>query len=169
MALVVDALAIAAQALVGLHLGKRPQLAISYARRILGWGVVAGLALLVVMAAGSSFLPELFSNDAEVVAEVGSVYVFIVVMQPLNAVVFVWDGIAIGASSFVYLAVSTAASAVATAVVLAGVQLQGWGLQGVWWSLVAMMLVRFATLAWWHRTGPFGGARDPSLSSQAGG
>jgi MATE family multidrug resistance protein len=168
LALIVDALAIAAQALVGLHLAKTPELAVAYSRRILGWGIVAGVVLMGVMAAGWSILPDLFTNDPEVVAEVAAIYVFIVVMQPLNAIVFVWDGIAIGASSFAYLAASTVASAIATAAVLVAVQQQEWGLSGVWWSLVAMMLVRFAALAWWHATGPLATAQGPSLESLGG-
>jgi putative MATE family efflux protein len=162
LALMVDALAIAAQALVGLHLGDQPSLAVAYSRRILGWGVVAGVVLMGAMAAGWSVLPGLFTNDPDVIAEVTAVYGFIVAMQPLNAIVFVWDGIAIGASSFTYLAASTVASFLATAAVLAVVQQQGWGLPGVWWSLVAMMLVRFGALAWWHLTGPLATAPDPS-------
>lgn len=165
LALVVDALAIAAQALVGLHLAENPTRAAAYSRRILSWGVVAGMALLALMAAGWGVLPGLFTNDADVVAEVTAVYAFIVVMQPLNAVVFVWDGIAIGASSFAFLAASTVASAIATAVVLAVVQQQGWGLPGVWWSLVAMMAVRFVALAWWHATGPLATGPNPSPES----
>ena len=51
-----------------------------------------------------------------------------------------------------FFSASTVASAVATAAVLGAVQLQGWGLTGVWWALVAMMVVRFVTLAWWYRT-----------------
>lgn len=168
LALVVDALAIAAQALVGLHLEERPGLARAYSRRLLGWGLVGGLVLMVLMAAGKGILPGVFSNDAEVISEVEGVYLFIVLMQPLNAIVFVWDGIAIGASRFSFLAASTVAASLATAAVLLVVQSQGWGLPGVWWSLVAMMAVRFVTLAWWHLTGPVGAGSDPSRGSQAG-
>ena len=151
--LVVDALAIAAQALVGLHL-RDPGMARLLAANLLRWGLSPALVWKRCMAAGWGVLPEVFTNDADVLAEVESVYLFIVVMQPLNAIVFVWDGIAIGASSFAYLAASTVASFFATAGVLAVVQQRGWGLPGVWWSLVAMMLVRFGTLAWWHVHGP---------------
>lgn len=167
LALVVDALAIAGQALVGLHIGEDSRLANAYARRLLGWGVVAGFVLMALMGLGWSALPGLFSSDAEVVAQVGAVYGFIVAMQPLNAVVFVWDGIAIGASRFAFLAASTVAAAAATAAVLAVVQVRSWGLAGVWWALVAMMLVRFVALLWWHLTGPLGSAQDPSLESPA--
>ncbi len=169
LALVVDALAIAAQALVGLHLYERSYLAARYARRLLAWGLGSGMVLLLVMAAGRPLLPGIFSNDPDVVAQVESVYLFIVLMQPLNAVVFVWDGIAIGASRFAFLAGSTVAAGLATAAVLVVVQQQGWGLPGVWWALVAMMAVRFGTLAWWHLTGPLSSAPDPSPESPAAG
>ncbi len=164
LALVIDALAIAGQALVGLHFASDRTLARAYARRLLTWGTVGGFVLAGVMAIGWSWLPGVFSNDADVVAQVGGVYVFIVAMQPLNAVVFVWDGIAIGASSFSFLAATTVLAGAATAVVLAGVQLWDWGLPGVWWALVAMMGVRFVTLVWWHVFGPLAG-RDPSPAS----
>jgi MATE family multidrug resistance protein len=167
LALVVDALAIAAQAIVGRYLLSEPTEAAAYARRLLGWGTVAGVILLLLMGAGSTVLPGWFSNDAEVVAEVESVYLFVVLMQPLNAVVFVWDGIAIGASRFGFLAASTVTAALVTAAVLAVVQWQNWGLQGVWWALVAMMLVRFGSLLWWHLTGPLAGVSNPSRGSPA--
>ncbi len=167
LALVVDALAIAGQALVGLHLGTEPALARAYSARLLKWGFVSGVFLAAVMGAGWAVLPGLFTNDAGVLAEVEAVYVFIVVMQPLNAIVFVWDGIAIGASRFAFLAASTVASALATAAVLVVVQVRGWGLAGVWWALVAMMLVRFVSLAWWYATGPLATSPDPSRGSPA--
>jgi MATE family multidrug resistance protein len=167
LALVVDALAIAGQALVGLHFAHNRALARAYSARLLRWGLLGGLVLAGVMAAGWSTLPGLFTNDAEVAAEVSGVYGFIVAMQPLNAIVFVWDGIAIGASRFAFLAGSTVAAAGATAAVLAAVQVWNWGLPGVWWALVAMMVVRFLALAWWHLSGPLGSAPDPSPASPA--
>lgn len=167
LALVVDALAIAGQALIGLHLEGHPVKATVYSRRLLGWGVVAGIVLMAIMGLGWSVLPGLFSSDPEVVAQVGAVYGFVVLMQPLNAVVFVWDGIAIGASRFGFLAGSTVAAAVAMAAVLAVVQMRSWGLPGVWWAMVTMMLVRFLTLSWWYRNGPLGSGRGPSPESPA--
>jgi len=167
LALVVDALAIAAQALVGLHLDRNPKLARAYSRRLLGWGLAGGMLLAALMAAGWSLLPGVFTSDADVLAGVASVYVFIVVMQPLNAIVFVWDGIAIGASRFGFLAGSTVVAAFAMATVLMVGYQRNWGLPGVWWALTAMMLVRFGTLAWWYLSGPLGSARGPFRESPA--
>lgn len=166
LALVVDALAIAGQALIGLH---RDDLTVAaaYARRLLAWGVVAGLILMAAMFAGWSTLPRLFTGDQEVISQLGAVYGFIVVMQPLNAVVFVWDGIAIGASEFVFLAASTTLAAATTAVILGFVQVQAWGLRGIWWALVAMMIARLGSLLWWQLRGPLSNGRGPSRESPA--
>jgi len=169
LALVIDALAIAAQAVVGLHFDRDRALARAYANRLLTWGLAAGVLLALLMAAGMDTLPRLFSTDAAVIDQVSGVYLFIVLMQPLNAVVFVWDGIAVGASRFVFLAGSTTAAAAVTAVVLGLVQWRDWGLPGVWWAIAAMMIVRFAALLWWHRSGPLGTARGPFLASRAEG
>jgi putative MATE family efflux protein len=169
LALVIDALAIAAQALIGLHFDHDRPVARRYARRLLGWGLGAGVLLAVVLTAGWPFLPGWFSNDPAVVAEVSGVYAFIVLMQPLNAVVFVWDGIVIGASRFAFLAGSTVAAAAIMAAVLAVVQVRDWGLRGVWSALAAMMIVRFAALAWWGIVGPLASGRDPSHVSRVTG
>ena len=76
---------------------------------------------------------------------------FVIAMQPLNALVFVWDGLYIGAEEFRFLAAQMVASAVAACAVLLLVVPMGWGLQGVWWGIVALMLVRAGTLAGRYR------------------
>lgn len=159
LALVVDALAIAAQALVGKYFATERGLAAAYSRRLLAWGLGSGAALAVIMALGRTVLPRLFSSDPLVISTVGAVYGFVVVMQPLNAVVFVWDGILIGASRFGYLAGTTVLSVLATVAVLAAVPGRGWGLRGVWWAIVVMMLVRLVAVAGWHLAGPLGSGR----------
>ena len=68
-------------------------------------------------------------------------------MQPLNAVVFVWDGVFIGAERFRFLARQMAFSAACAAVILFLVLPLGWGLTGVWWGIVALMVARAVTLA----------------------
>jgi len=76
-------------------------------------------------------------------------------MQPLNALVFVWDGIFLGAERFRYLAVQMVVSAAVAAAILLLVVPLGWGLRGVWWGIVALMAARAATLAaGWRGVGP---------------
>ena len=154
LALVVDALAIAGQALVAGRMARSRREAGDIARRLLGLGLVVGVLLGSLLAAGATVVPSLFTDDPVVIDGVERVYWFVVAMQPLNALVFVWDGIAMGAGAFGYLAASMVGAAVIAATVLAMVIPFGWGLSGVWWAMVALMLARGATLAHWHRSGP---------------
>ncbi len=153
LALVVDALAITAQALAGRHLGAgAPAAARAMARRLLGWGLVGGAALAILMAALAPVLPGWFTADAAVLAQVRDVYVFVVLLQPVGAFVFVLDGVLMGAAAFRYLAGSTVAAGLAASAVLLAVVPQGWGLAGVWWGIAAMVTVRAAAQAWWWRS-----------------
>jgi putative MATE family efflux protein len=105
LALGLDALAIAAQALTGKALGEGDAPA---ARRFTGvmlrWGVWVGVGigavvLLVHAVAGSAFSP-----DPAVRAAVGAALIVVAISQPLCGWVFVLDGVLIGAGDGVYLA-----------------------------------------------------------------
>jgi len=154
LALVVDALAIAGQAMIARELVVDAARARDVAGRLLGMGTIGGIGLAVVVAAGVGVLPGWFTDDAAVVAQVTGIYWFVVAMQPLNAVVFVYDGIAIGAGAFGYLAASMVAAGGVTVAALLVVAVSGLGLAAVWWSVVLLMVLRLATLVWWHRAGP---------------
>jgi MATE family multidrug resistance protein len=149
LALVVDALAVAGQALVARYRGAGdPVSAREAADRLLVWGLRIGFGLAVVFLALSTALPRLFTPDAQVIAAIALVYPFIVFMQPLNALVFVWDGVFLGAEDFRFLAIQMLVSGTAAGIVLLLVLPMGWGLLGVWWGMVTLMLVRGLTLGW---------------------
>jgi len=156
LALVVDALAIAGQAMIGRALAFDRQQAREVAARLLGMGLMGGLVLAGLVAAGAGVLPGWFTDDPTVIAQVTSIYWFVVVMQPLNAVVFVYDGVGIGAGAFGYLAASMVAAGVLTVAALVAVGALGLGLAAVWWAMVLLMVARLVALVWWHRTGPLG-------------
>jgi MATE family multidrug resistance protein len=148
MALVVDAFAVAGQALVARYLGEgRSAEARAVANRLLWMGLAAGVALAIAFALLRGVLPGLFSADAGVIAAVAQIYGFVALMQPLNAVVFVWDGIFMGGEAFAFLAWAMVLSALVAAVVLLLTLPLGWGLPGVWWGIVALMGVRALTMA----------------------
>lgn len=168
LALVVDALAIAGQALIGTSLGSGDGgTARTISDRLLGLGLITGVALSLALVAVAPWLGSVFTDDRAVLAAFAIVYPFLVIMQPLNALVFVWDGIAIGATAFRFLAMSTFAAAVAAVVVLLPVIPLGWGLAGVWSAIVALMLVRAASLWWWFGHAGPGIGRGPYPSSPA--
>lgn len=95
----------------------------------------------------------MFTEDPETIARVLDIFVFVTLLQPLNGLVFVWDGIYMGAEAFGYLARAMLGSAAAAAVVLFLVHPMDWGLEGVWWGTTTLMLVRLATLGVPYLTG----------------
>ena len=104
-AFTLDALAIAAQALVGHSLGAADLTRTrAVLRRTLAWGVAAGLMLGVVVAAGGGALAPLFSTDPAVRAAVTGSLVVVAASLPLAGWVFVLDGVLIGAGDGRYLA-----------------------------------------------------------------
>jgi MATE family multidrug resistance protein len=118
------------------------------ADRLLVLGLVLGVALGAAFWLLRPWLPRLFTSDAAVLAQVRAVFAFVALMQPLNAVVFVFDGVFMGAEAFGYLAWAMLLSALAAASVLLLVLPLGWGLAGVWWGLVVLIVARGVTLAW---------------------
>ena len=148
LALVVDALAVAGQALVSKHLGAGDRAAArGVSNRLLQWGIVVGILLGAGFYLLHPLLPDFFTDDPATIAAVLSVFPFVVFLQPLNGLVFVWDGLYMGAEAFGYLAKAMLASAGAAAAVLLLVQPMNWGLPGVWWGITALMGVRLVTLA----------------------
>ena len=155
LALTVDALAVAGQGLVSTFRGEeRGEDARAVADRLLLLALALGLALGLLFWAVRPFLPRLFTSDPEVLSRVRGIYGFVAAMQPLNAVVFVFDGIFMGAEAFGYIAGAMLVSALAAAGVLLLVVPMGWGLAGVWWGLVVLIVARGVTLGWryWGRT-----------------
>jgi MATE family multidrug resistance protein len=153
LALVLDSLAIAGQALVGSYLGVgRTDDARAASNRMLQWGFLFGLGLGVIFLALGSSLAKLFTDDAEIVALVGGVMPFVAALQPIGALVFVWDGIFMGARRFRFLMVSTLIASSMAVAVLVATAAAGWGLTGVWWGITALILGRLGLLAFRYRT-----------------
>jgi putative MATE family efflux protein len=149
LALVVDSLAVAAQAMVARYRGTGASGASRAASdRLLLWGLGTGIGLALLFAILAPVLPRLFTNEPGVLDAVGEIFPYIVLMQPLNAVVFVWDGIYLGLEEFRFVAVQMVLSGVAASLVLLLVIPLNLGLQGVWWGIVTLMLVRAISLAW---------------------
>lgn len=147
LALVVDALAVAAQALVSKYLGgDAADTARDVSDRLLQWGLVVGLTLGLGFFALRPVLPPFFTDDPATISALLGVYPFVVFLQPLNGLVFVGDGIYMGAERFAYLAKAMIGTAAAAALVLALVVPMGWGLAGVWWGITTLMLGRLVTL-----------------------
>ena len=106
LAFVLDAIAIAAQALTGRTLGAGDVAGTRrLTRRMLRWGVVSGVVTGVLLAAASPLLGPLFSRDAAVHEALVPVLLIAALGQPVAGIVFVLDGVLIGAGDGRYLAV----------------------------------------------------------------
>jgi putative MATE family efflux protein len=155
LALVQDGFAIAGQAMIGTALGAgRIAEARDAAWRLLGWGVAFGFVVGLAYLALAGVLPGVFTTDAQVIATVGTVWTIVAVLQPVGGVVFVLDGILMGAGDFRFLWWSTALASLGALVPICLLALRmGWGLQGIWAGMAALMIVRAALTMWRLRSG----------------
>ncbi len=105
LAFALDAVAIAAQALTGRSLGAGDLAATrALTRRMVQWGIGAGVVLGLVVAGVSGVLGPLFTTDPAVRAALVPVLVVVALGQPLAGLVFILDGVLIGAGDGRYLA-----------------------------------------------------------------
>lgn len=147
LALALDAIAIAGQAMVGRALGAHDAAGARGAgRRMIEWGVAFGLAAGVVVLAARSALPHLFSDDPAVVGLAGFLLVWVAALQPVNAVAFVLDGVLIGAGDMRFLARAMVGAAVTFVPAAVAVAVTGAGIGWLWATLGLLMVVRSATL-----------------------
>jgi putative MATE family efflux protein len=155
LALVLDAVAIAGQVIVGRALGAGDaEGARRAARRMIEWAVAAGGVFAVVMLALTDVLPRAFTSDADVIDRLGEIWPLFALMQPANGAVFALDGILIGAGDtrFLMWAMLAATFGVYVPIALAALAFH-LGIIGVWVGLVALILVRLATAGWRFRSG----------------
>ena len=146
LALVLDALAIAGQVMVGNMLGAGDAAgARAAALRMIGWSVVAGAAFGLLLLALGDLIPRAFTSDPAVVEQAREIWWIFALMMPANGAVFALDGILIGAGDTRFLMWGMlAAAAVYVPVALLALD-QGWGIRGVWLGLAGLIAVRLAT------------------------
>jgi putative MATE family efflux protein len=148
LGLSLDALAIAGQAMTGRFLGADDAGgARNAARRMIEWGVVVGVVFGVMLLILRPVIVPLFTPDADVQDLALQVLVIVAAMQPLNAVVFVLDGILIGAGDVTYLAWAMLVATLAVfAPAAAAVLVLDGGLLWLWGALVLWMGARFVAM-----------------------
>jgi MATE family, multidrug efflux pump len=148
LALILDAIAIAGQVIVGSMLGAGDAAgAFAAAQRMIVWSVALGAVFAAILLPLSHVLPRAFTSDPRVLHEAALLWPLLAAMQPLGGAVFALDGILIGAGDTRYLMWSMLAAS-GVFVVLASFSLaDGWGIVGVWTALDVLIAARLVLLA----------------------
>jgi putative MATE family efflux protein len=146
LALVLDALAIAAQVMVGRSLGAGDGArARAAATRVILWSAVVGAGFGLVLLALTDVLPHAFTDDPRVVERAQEIWWLFAALMPLNGIVFALDGILIGAGDTRFLMWGMLISAAVYIPVALLALDQGWGIMGVWWGLAGLIGMRALT------------------------
>jgi len=170
-AFVLDAFAAAAQSLVGYFLGAGTRgLARSVARLSCWWGLGTGVALAIALLVGQPFVAFLLVPP-EAVAVFAAAWPVSALIQPVNALSFVTDGIHWGTGDFGFLRNAMLAS---TAAGLAALMIidtnSATALTSIWWATALWIAVRaaFGVARLWPggRGAPLS---DPGLGEAVGG
>lgn len=164
-AFALDALAIAAQALVGKGLGAGDAAGVSRVlRRTVTWGVWFGVIVGVIIAALAGVIGLVFTGSPALAALILPALLVLALAQPIAGVVFVLDGVLIGAGDAAYLALAGVANLVVFLPALLVVSITGvTGAGGLAWLAASFfgvyLCARLLTLSWrvrgtaWQRVG----------------
>ncbi|MFE2041719.1 MATE family efflux transporter [Streptomyces sp. NPDC059477] len=154
LAFALDAIAIAGQAIIGRYLGAGDiEGARQACRRMVEWGIAVGIALgLAVIVARPVLLP-LFTSDTAVTDAALPALIVVALSQPICGVVFVLDGVLMGAGDGRYLAWAMILTLAVFAPVALLIPTLGGELTAIWGAMTLMMTMRLLTLWWRTRSG----------------
>ena len=154
LAFAMDAIAIAGQAIIGRYLGAGDSAgAKAVCRRMVEWGIGSGIVLGVLVIVSRPLFIPLFTSDGAVKDAALPALVVVALCQPLSGIVYVLDGVLMGAGDGPYLAwamLLTLAIFTPFALLIPG---WGGGLTAVWGAMTLMMATRAVTLGLRTRSG----------------
>ncbi|MFF9324407.1 MATE family efflux transporter [Streptomyces sp. NPDC014776] len=147
LAFALDAIAIAGQAIIGRYLGAGDtDGARAACRRMVEWGIAVGVVLGALVVLTRPLFVPLFTSDSSVTDTALPALLIVALSQPISGIVFVLDGVLMGAGDGPYLAGAMLLTlAVFTPVALL-VPTLGGGLTALWAAMALMMTVRLLTL-----------------------
>ncbi|MFF4228763.1 MATE family efflux transporter [Streptomyces sp. NPDC001820] len=147
MAFALDAIAIAGQAIIGRYLGADDAEGARQAcRRMVQWGIASGVVFGILIVACRPLFVPLFTSDSAVHDTLLPALLVVAVSQPIAGVVFVLDGVLMGAGDGTYLAGAMLVTLAVFAPVALLVPIFGGGLTALWWAMTLMMTIRMLTL-----------------------
>ncbi len=155
LAFALDALAIAAQAIVGKALGAGDRDVVrALTRTMVRWGVWGGLLIGLLVVALHSVLPPLFTGDPAVRATLGVALIVVGLGQAISGYVFVLDGVLIGAGDGRWLAWGYVVALLTYLPIILAVRSLGPSgspsrdVAILWVAFTALMAIRALVLGW---------------------
>ncbi|MBH1933202.1 MATE family efflux transporter [Streptomyces sp. AV19] len=147
LAFALDAIAIAGQSIIGRYLGAGDtDGARAACRRMVQWGVATGVVLGALVVISRPLVVPLFTSDATVRDALLPALLVAALSQPVAGVVFVLDGVLMGAGDGPYLAGAMLVVLAVFAPAALLVPALGGGLTALWWAMALMMTARMVTL-----------------------
>ncbi len=147
LALSLDAIAIAGQALVARHLGAgEPEQARAASQRMIELSIAFGVVVAVLLAALARPIASVFTDDQSVINLTAFLLLYLAAAQPIAGHVFALDGILIGAGDHKYLGRAMAASFAVFAVLATIVWVADAGIGWLWAALFVFSSARSFTL-----------------------
>ncbi|WP_372408622.1 MATE family efflux transporter [Streptomyces luteireticuli] len=147
LAFALDAIAIAGQSIIGRYLGADDaDGARAACRRMVRWGIATGVLLGALVVLSRPLLVPLFTSDASVRDALLPALLAAALSQPVAGVVFVLDGVLMGAGDGPYLARAMLVVLAVFAPAALLVPVLGGGLTALWWAMALMMAARLVTL-----------------------
>jgi putative MATE family efflux protein len=147
LAMSMDAIAIAAQAIIGNLLGAgKAQEARRMGQRAIIWSTGIGVFTGSFLAIIHTPFAKIFSEDTAVIELASFLLLHVAAMAPLSGVAFALDGILIGAGDQRFLAKSMTLSAIISIPLMFVTVAVGLGLGWIWGAIWILMTVRSITL-----------------------
>ena len=147
LAFALDAIAIAGQAIIGRALGAgNVALGRAMTRRMVGWGLLCGGVFGGLLFLARPLYLGAFSPDPDVQSQVSRVLLVLALVSPVAGVVYVLDGVLIGAGDGRYLALAGLVALLTYLPLALAVRAQDAGLGWLWAAYGGFMAARMLTL-----------------------
>ncbi len=146
-AFALDAFAIAAQTLTGHRLGAGDADGARHVtRRVVAWGLGFGVVSGAILAMTAPWVARAFSPDVDVRTAAVPALLLVAAIQPVSGIVFVLDGVLIGAGDGVYLAWAGLLTMVVYAPVALAIRATEAGFTWLWAAYALFQSTRWVTL-----------------------
>jgi putative MATE family efflux protein len=139
-----DSFAIAGQTMCGNLMGKRSfKMLKLYGVLLQYWGITMGTFFAIIFAVKKSLFISLFTSDPSVIKLLDSIFIYIIIYQPIGGIIFILDGILVGTLDIIFLAWQSFITSILVFVVslLYTYKIDG-GITGIWISLGFFLISR---------------------------